>query len=99
MKDTITAASIKRDIKAAQKEFGKYAYFDKGAREVMDIELYIKEFKKMSTTESARILLEVVKTEAGRVFVGDVLVECQEIQELDDWYERPDLCGNLMDYL
>ena len=53
----------------------------------------------MSTTESARILLEVVKTEAGRVFVGDVLVECQEIQELDDWYERPDLCGNLMDYL
>jgi len=98
-KQAITAATIKKDIKAAQKEFGEYTFFDKGARETMDLEFYIQEFKKMSTAQSAKILLEVAKTRAGELFVSDILVECQEIPELDDWFERPDLCGNLADYL
>lgn len=87
-KITITVAKIKQDIKLALKSFGEYTFFDKGARETMDIDFYIEEFKKMETAQSAKILLEVAKTDAGRLFVSNILVACQDVPELDDWYEK-----------
>jgi hypothetical protein len=55
----VTADDIRAEVKKALKEFGRYQFGDKGAREVMFLEPILTHLKSL-TAEDARALLEDV---------------------------------------
>lgn len=85
--DDVLELHVKRileDINKAIKQFGEYAYFDKGAQEVMDIDSWIYSFRRLPASEAAAVLRSVVDNspQYGELFVSAVLTELQEWDEL-----------------
>lgn len=67
-------------IQQALKEFGSYTFLDKGASEVMDVDVIAKKIRAMSEEESGRILEKIaLSNEYGERLVCDLLYELQDV--------------------
>jgi hypothetical protein len=79
-------------IKDALKQFGSYAYDDKGPREVMDIDEITDELGKLSTAEvSATFKLVLEKSKGKRQasqFISACLVHMQEWEHFDELMDK-----------
>ena len=69
----ITVQEIQKQIKDAVKTFGSYSYVDKGPGEVMNMSSIVSPLKTMSPREVGAILVELLKTAHGRIFVEYVV--------------------------
>ena len=84
----ITAAEIKKQIKAAIKEFGRYSYVDKGPSEVMNLVPIREAFEAMEPKAVADVLADVrMLKDFGDQFVAEMLVDLQESPKLEAIYE------------
>lgn len=83
----MTAESILKDIKAAWLDFGRYTYFDKGAEEVMEIDLYVREMRKMPVSTLKKLLEDLHNLDKDSdIFIGSVLEMLQDIPT-EQWDE------------
>jgi hypothetical protein len=91
----MTAEEIKKDIRAAIKQFGEYQFFDKGLYETMDVDKYKKMFVGMSAKEAADLMIAVIKADKkyGEHFVMGVLINMDDQPDAywDKLMERPEL--------
>jgi len=72
---SMSVKGIKKDIRAAVKQFGEYLFFDRGLYETMDVEKYEKMFAAMSAEDAAKLLVGVIEADKkyGQQFVMGIL--------------------------
>jgi hypothetical protein len=91
---TITPAQLIKQLNQALKDFGSYAFYDKGAHEVMELQPVIKQLNSQKASEVVKFLKEVRgKDEAApRLTLASTL-----IGNIDDgpWTEKEweDICN------
>ena len=83
------------ELGLALKRFGTYSFDDKGAEEVMDVEVLAEKFRKMSVEDASTVLLALAKSKKhggrGESLVASILNELAEWDELLDLPEIEEL--------
>ena len=84
----MTADDIRKQVKAALREFGRYAFADKGANEVMDTKPILDYVKALPAGEARALLLDVAtsKEEMCRRLVEDLV--CDLDGQPDEWWNE-----------
>ena len=79
------------ELGLALKLFGTYSFDDKGAHEVMDVDVLEEKFRKLSPDDAATVLLALSKSKKhggrGAVLASDL------ISNMDDWDELFEVDG------
>jgi hypothetical protein len=85
-----------KEIGVALKKFGTYSFDDKGPTEVMDVDVLVKKFRKLSAEEAGKAILELAESKEhdGRCEYLATTILC----DLQDWDELFDIPG-VADYL
>lgn len=82
------ADRIKSDIDSALKQFGEYTMRDKGAHEVMEIDPWVEELRKLSVDETIAALNSVLEHDFGHHFVRAFLGSIDDAEEgTDPWVD------------
>lgn len=76
----ITSKEIISEIKSALKMFGEYTYYDKGAREVMDVSKIVESLKEMEVKDILTVLAEVEKNKHSAPCLQEI---CYQFQDWD----------------
>lgn len=83
------------ELGLALKRFGTYTFDDKGAHEVMDVDVLAEKFRKMSVEDASTVLLALAKSKnhdgRGESLVASILNELAEWDELLDLPEIEEL--------
>jgi len=78
---------IIEQLDAALKQFGEYPYYDKGPREVMDVDSIVNRLRPLPGTEAGAILRMVAEEhEHGRHLVNHIAERFETMPE--DWVEE-----------
>ena len=78
----ITAQEIDSELTAAIKRFGTYSYYDKGAREIMDLDVIVSRLKDTDDVEYVlSVLRQLDKKKRNDCLMTDLVCS------LDDWSE------------
>jgi len=86
-KTLFTQEIMKERITSALRDFGEYAYYDKGAQDVMDIHPFQLEIERATVDDCTRIgteLAELSEWEHGSRFITSVLVASDGIAD-EQW--------------
>lgn len=81
------ANKIIHDIRAAINQFGKYHYYDKGASEVMFVDVYVEDFIDMDMQDVQEVLLKVLSYEHGKPFCQCAVVSLDDKVSNEQWDE------------
>jgi len=82
----ITSKKIVKQLKDALRDFGEYAFDDKGPREVMNIPPIVSELRAMNGSEAGKVMKEVAeKHDRGKALI-DHLAACMQ-DSPDDWFD------------
>ncbi len=83
----ITAAEIRKQVKAGIKRFGRYTFEDKGLHEVLDTKPITAALAECTAEEAAAVLKEVRETDPdGEKIVDDLVVNLDHMPE--EWFEH-----------
>ena len=84
----MTADDIRKKVNDALREFGRYQFGDKGAREVMDLEPIVEHLKTLPAEEARDLLVAVAATKKNGQYcnqlVGELVIELQDQPE--EWW-------------
>ena len=80
------------ELTQAKKKFGEYAYHDKGAHEVMDVDSLAREVKRMGTKKAGEALTVLATKEDTHGLMTSILSSLDDWDDFDDMLELyPDL--------
>lgn len=80
-------------LQIAKKMFGEYSYHDKGAIEVMDVDFYVREFRKLPPAIAAQEFIKLSEMEDTGRLVSDILCD---LQDWDELFEADSRIGDLL---
>jgi len=87
----LTAKECQEKIEYAIEEFGRYNYYDKGAAEVIDMNVLIERTEDMSAQQVIDLLLEVLKHKHGEEFVRYFVCMIDDREDFDTILENSKL--------
>jgi len=84
----LTAKECQEKIEEALKKFGEYNYYDKGAEEVISMDVVAEKMKDMSTQQVIDLLLDVLKYKHGEEFVRCCIYRIDDREDFDTILEN-----------
>lgn len=80
-----TAGECQATIRTALQRFGSYAYYDKGAHEVIDLDPLVARFRAAGGAVTGLVLTELLRLEpkAGSAFASAVISSLDDMPEAE----------------